>query len=122
VADVTVWFMARCVACRQVQDIIELGQVHAEYVRYMVEPRTRAELEHVMGLLGTTDPRAIARTDQEKWQQAGLDDATDDEVFEALIANPIMLARPIVIRGDQAMIARPPSKVRDMLSGLGRFP
>lgn len=119
--DLTVWFIARCAICRRAQDVIEIGGASAAYRRILVDPPTRPELEAVMAMLGTTDSRHIARTTKNKWRDAGLDDASDDEVLDALAANPIMIERPIVLRGRHALIARPPERVVEILGGLGRW-
>jgi arsenate reductase len=114
-ADVTVWFNARCSKCRTAQGILEEHGVDAEYVRYLESTPTRAELEHVLGLLGTDDPIAIARRGEDRWKELALDGADRDAVLDALAANPILIERPIVIRGDRAVVARPPEKVLELL-------
>jgi arsenate reductase len=114
-ADVTVWFNARCSKCRTTQGILEEHGVNADYVRYLESAPTRAELERVLGMLGTDDPMAIVRTGEERWKELGLQGAGRDAILDALAANPILIERPIVIRGDKAVVARPPEKVLDLL-------
>jgi arsenate reductase len=114
-SDVTVWFNARCSKCRTTQGILEEHGVDADYVRYLESAPTRAELERVLGLLGTDDPMAIVRTGEDRWKELGLAGADRDTVLDALAANPILIERPIVIRGDRAVVGRPPEKVLDLL-------
>jgi arsenate reductase len=115
VADVTVWFNPSCSKCRTTQGILQEHGVDADYVRYLESTPTRDELVRVLGLLGTSDPRAIVRTGEAVWKELALDDASDDDVLDALVANPILIERPIVIRGDRAVIGRPPENVLDLL-------
>ena len=60
--DVKVFFNPRCSKCRSVRAILEENGLDAEYVRYLENSPTRAELERVMSLLGIDDPRLMMRT------------------------------------------------------------
>lgn len=113
--DVIVWFNPRCSKCRTTQGILEERGVAADYVRYLDSAPSRDELERVLGLLGTDDPTVIARRGEDRWKELGLAGASRDEVLDAMAANPILIERPIVIRGDRAVVARPPEKVLDLL-------
>src|SRR5438270_7968599 len=109
-AEVTVWFNPRCSKCRTAQGILEEHGVEADYVRYLESAPTRAELERVLAMLGTDDPTAIARRGEDEWKQLGLDGADRDTILDAMVEHPILIERPIVIRGDKAVVARPPEK------------
>jgi arsenate reductase len=113
--DVTVWFNAKCSKCRTTQGILEERGIDADYVRYLEQTPSREDLQRVLALLGERSPRAIARTGESVWKELGLGDASDDEILDAMVANPILIERPIVIRGDRAVIGRPPEKVLDLL-------
>jgi arsenate reductase len=114
-ADVTIWHNQRCSKSRGALAILEERGVEHEVVRYVEDAPSRAELERVLQLLGTEDPTAIARTNEDRWKELGLDGADRDTVLDALAANPVMLERPIVIRGDRAVVARPSEKVLELL-------
>ena len=114
-ADVTVWFNPKCSKCRTAQGILAERGVDADYVRYLESAPARAELERVLGLLGTDDPMANVRTGEDRWKELGVDGNDRDAVLDALAENPILIERPIVIRGDKAVVARPAEKVLDLL-------
>lgn len=114
-SDVTVWFNQSCSKCRTTQGILAERGVDAEYVRYLEQTPSKDELRRVIALLGVDGPRAIARTGESVWKELGLDDAGDDELLDAMVANPILIERPIVIRGDRAVIGRPPENVLELL-------
>ena len=113
--DVDVWFNPRCSKCRTTQGILEEKGVDATYVRYLEQAPSRADLERVMGLLGIDDPRAMMRTGEQEYKDLGLADADRDRLLDAMAEHPILIERPIVIKGDKAVIARPPEKVLDIL-------
>src|SRR4051812_24198536 len=113
--DTTVWFNPQCSKCRTVHGILDENGVAADYVRYLEQAPSRADLERVLKLLGTDDPRAIVRTGEDKYKQPDLADATRDELLDAMTANPILIERPIIIRGDKAVVGRPPERVLEIL-------
>ena len=113
--DVTVWFNPACSKCRTTQGILQERGVDADYVRYLESAPSREELQRVLRLLGESSPRAIARTGESVWEELGLADASDDEILDAMVANPILIERPIVVRGDRAVIGRPPENVLALL-------
>jgi arsenate reductase (glutaredoxin) len=119
-ADVTVWFNAKCSKCRTTQGILQERGVDADYVRYLEQAPSREELERVLAMLGADDPRAIARTGEPEWKELGLDGASSDEILDAMITHPILIERPIVIRGDRAVIGRPPENVLELLDDDAR--
>lgn len=114
-SDVTVWFNPSCSKCRTTQGLLAERGVDADYVRYLESAPTKAELRRVVALLGETSPRAIARTGEDAWKELGLGDADDEAIFDAMVANPILIERPIVIRGERAVVGRPPENVLELL-------
>lgn len=111
----TIYFNPRCSKCRGARAILDERGVDAEVVQYLVDAPDRAELERLMGLLGIDDPRAMMRTGEPVYGELGLAGAGRDELLEAVAAHPILLERPIVVRGDRAVIARPPERVLELL-------
>ena len=114
-AEVTIWHNPRCSKSRQAQALLEERGVDANVVRYLDDTPSRAEIERVLGLLGTDDPATIARTGEAVWKDLGLDGADRDRILDAMAEHPILIERPIVIRGDRAVVGRPPEKVLDLL-------
>jgi arsenate reductase (glutaredoxin) len=113
--EVTVYFNPGCSKCRGARDILEEQGVDATYVRYLEDAPSRDELERVMGLLGIDDPRAMMRTGESVYKDLGLAQADRDALLDAMVQHPVLIERPIVIRGDRAVIARPPEKLLDLL-------
>ena len=114
-ADVSVFFNPKCSKCRTARGLLEERGIDAELVEYLDEPPTRAELEGLLRLLGTDDPRAITRTGEDRYRELGLDDADPEALLDALVANPVLIERPIVVVGDRAVVARPPERLLELL-------
>lgn len=112
---VTVWFNPACSKCRTVQGILGEKGVEADYVRYLEATPSRGEIEAVLARLGSDDPRSIVRTGEAIYSELALAGADRDALLEAMVANPVLIERPIVIRGDRAVVGRPPENVLDLL-------
>ncbi len=113
--QVSVYFNPGCSKCRTARGILEDQGVDADYVRYLDESPSRSELERVMRMLGIEDPRAMMRTGERRYAELGLEQAGREALLDAMVANPILIERPIVIRGDRAVIARPPDRLLELL-------
>jgi arsenate reductase len=112
---VTVWFNPACSKCRTVQGLLAERGVDADYVRYLDQAPSRADIEAVLARLGTGDPRSIMRTGEAVYRELGLAGADREALLDAMVAHPILIERPIVIRGDRAVVGRPPENVLDLL-------
>lgn len=117
-----VWFNASCSKCRTTQSILDERGVEASYLRYLDAPPDTDEIHRVLAMLGSEDPRVMARTGEDLWTELGLDEATDGEIIEAMSAHPILIERPIVIVGSRAVVARPPERVLELLDTAPRPP
>ncbi len=113
--DTSVYFNPACSNCRTAQALLQERGVEADYVRYLEQAPERSELERVLGLLGTDDPRQMIRTKEPVYAELGLADAGRDQLLDAMVAHPVLIQRPIVIRGDRAVIARPPERLLELL-------
>ena len=113
--DTSVYFNPACSNCRTAQALLRERGVDADYVRYLEQAPDRSELERVLALLGTDDPRAMMREKEPVYAELGLADAGRDELLDAMAAHPVLIQRPIVIRGDRAIIARPPERLLELL-------
>lgn len=114
--ETTVWFNPSCSKCRGARELLSERGVEAEYVEYLKDAPTRAELERVLGLLGFGDPRQLMRTGEPVYAELGLGSVNDhDALLDAMVEHPILIERPIVIRGDRAVIGRPPERLLELL-------
>ncbi|HEU5003259.1 MAG TPA: ArsC/Spx/MgsR family protein [Actinomycetota bacterium] len=113
--NVSVYFNPACSNCRTVEGILGERGVDIHYVRYLEKAPTRADLDHVLELLGTDDPREIVREKEPVYQELGLAGAGREALLDAMVAHPILIQRPIVILGDRAVVARPPELVLGLI-------
>jgi arsenate reductase len=116
--DVTVFYNGACSKCRGTVGLLHERGVDHSLVEYLVAPPDRAALEELVRKL--VDPVAsLIRTDDAAFTELGLDPAdyvTADAVIGLLLEHPEVMQRPVVVRGDRAIIARPPERVDELLS------
>jgi arsenate reductase (glutaredoxin) len=116
-AEVTVWHNPRCSKSRGACGLLEDRDLDVEVRRYLDEPPSRSELEDVLERLGFDDPRQMMRTGERVYEELSLASAGPDQLLDAMVEHPILIERPIVIRGDRAVIARPPERLAELLEG-----
>ena len=110
-----IYHNARCSKSRSACDLIAAQGFTAEVVEYLKTPPTADELRALLKKLGLR-PFDIVRQGENIYKQhyAGCT-LSDDEWLEALVTHPILIERPIVVRGDKAVVARPPERVLELL-------
>lgn len=112
----TVYEKPTCTTCRGLHALLTERGVDFESVQYHVtglsEPQLRALLEKL-----DVGPREILRTREPLVKDLGLDDPTvsDDELIAKMVENPVLVQRPIVVRGERAVLARPVERVLELL-------
>ncbi len=116
VRTMKIYHNPRCSKSRQTLQLLEERNLEPEVVEYLKTPPSREELEQILGMLGL-EPRQLMRTKEAEYTDLGLDDPSlsRDQLLEAMVANPKLIERPIVINHGKAAIGRPPETVLDIL-------
>lgn len=111
---VTIYHNPRCSKSRQTLKLLEDRGVKPKVVAYLETPPSAAELKRIVKMLKMT-PRQLLR--RKEAAEAGLDDPklTDDALVKKMVANPIVIERPIVVKGARAALGRPPENVLSIL-------
>lgn len=114
---IVIYHNPRCSKSRETLQLIEDNNGNPEIIDYLEDPPTPEELKRIIGMLGV-EARDLLRTTEPVYRDADLDDDSldDDEIIEAICEYPALLQRPIVISGKRAVIARPPSRVLEILA------
>jgi len=109
-----IWHNPRCSKSRQTLGILEEQGVEAEVVKYLEETPSAEEIKAVLKKLNIS-ARELMRTKEDEYKTLGLKDETDEQkLIEAMAAHPKLIERPIVIKGDKAVLGRPPEKVLEL--------
>ena len=113
---VRIFYNPKCSKCRLTMDILDDKGIDTTVVEYLNTPPNKVELNEVLNLLGI-EPRDLIRKHEAPYKENNLDnpDLSREQLIQAMIDNPILIERPIIINGNKATIGRPPEKVLDIL-------
>jgi arsenate reductase len=113
---VTIWHNPRCSKSRQALDLLRSRGVEPTVREYLKEPPSKAEIEKLIALLGG-DPRELIRDGEAEFKALKLRkaDLTSADIADAIARHPALLQRPIVVKGAQAKIGRPPEAILPLL-------
>jgi len=105
-----------CSKCRATLGLLNECSVEFESINYYDVPLTVAELRGLVDKLGLA-PRELLRKDEPLYRelQLGQRELSDDEIITLMVENPDLMQRPIVVRGDKAVLGRPPDNVKALL-------
>ena len=114
-AEFRIYHNPRCSKSRQTLALLQERGVEPEVVLYLETPPDRAELQSLFVKLGK-GPHEVVRRGESEYKTAGLDKtSSDDAVLDAMLAHPRLIERPIVVRGDRAVLGRPPENVLELI-------
>jgi arsenate reductase len=115
-SSVVMYHNPRCSKSRSTLELLESRGIRPVVVEYLKTPPTAEELKAILVKLGMA-PRDLMRKKEPPYKALGLDDPglSDDALIEAMAANPILIERPIVVKGDKAALGRPPEAVLEIL-------
>ena len=112
---IQIYHNPRCSKSRAGLALLKEKGIDVEVVRYLDTPPTAEALTTLLQKLGMK-PRALMRTKEAIYKELGLKDVEDEaRLIEAMAAHPKLIERPIVVRGDRAVIGRPLENIEALL-------
>lgn len=111
---ITVWHNNRCGKSRGALEILQEKGITPHVVKYLETPPTATQIKDVLKKAGIK-AHDLIRTGEEAYKPYKGKTLSEDEWIRAMVENPILIERPVVINGGKAVIARPPEKVLDIL-------
>ncbi|RZJ75316.1 MAG: arsenate reductase (glutaredoxin) [Flavobacterium sp.] len=112
---VTIYHNPRCSKSREGLQLLEEFNVDFKIIKYLNENLTKSELLSIVEKL-KMKPIEIVRQKEAVWiENFKGKDISNDEIIDILILHPKLIERPIVVNGDKAVIARPPSNIEAIL-------
>jgi arsenate reductase len=121
---VTIYHNPACGTSRNTLAMIRQSGAEPTVVEYLKAPPTREKLKELVAALGIS-VRELLREKGTPYKELGLDapNWTDDELLDLMIANPILINRPIVVTPKGTKLCRPSEAVLEILPNpqIGRF-
>ena len=112
----TIYHNPSCSKSRETLALIRASGIEPRIVEYLKTPPSEAELAAIVHKLGVA-PMELVRTTESVFREKYEDKILDDKQWiKALVTDPILLQRPIVVRGEDAVIGRPPENAKRLLA------
>lgn len=116
-ADIKIWHNPRCSKSREAINILEENNCESEVVKYLEEKLDTQTIKTTLQLLGFSSAREWMRTKESIYKELNLKDETDEEkLIEAMVANPKLIERPVIIKDNKAIIGRPTSIIAGFIN------
>jgi len=112
---IRIYHNKRCSKSRGACQVIAAAGLSAEVIDYLNDTPSRDELIDILALLGMRPAEIVRRGEAVFKEHYAERILSDEEWLDALLAHPILIERPIVVRGGKAVIGRPPEKVLELL-------
>jgi arsenate reductase len=114
--NVTLYHNPRCSKSRAALALLEAQGIQPAIRLYMDQPPSKTELRKLLRLLDMR-ARELLRDGEEAYKRLGLADPSlsEDQIIAAILAEPKLLQRPIIVVDDEAVVGRPPEKLLDLL-------
>jgi arsenate reductase len=114
--DVEIWHNPGCSKSRAALELLKARGLTPAVVLYLETPPTEARISEILGLLGV-EPRALMRRGESMYRELALDapNVEREALLQAMVYHPELIERPVVIRGEKAVIARPPERALEVL-------
>ena len=113
---IQIYHNSRCGKSRNCLAFVENSKKEFEVINYLINPPSFEELSNIIKKLNIR-PIELVRQKEKIWIENFNDQKMNDEqIIEAMISNPILIERPIVIMGNKAIIGRDLEKVAEFIS------
>jgi len=113
---IVVYQKPTCTTCRQVHAALKERGIDFDAVNYYVDPIPKAKLKDLLRKMGM-GARDLLRTKEPIYRSLKLGERTlsDAEIIDLMVEHPDLIQRPIVEKGDRAILARPPERLKEIL-------
>ena len=114
--DFTIYHNPRCSKSRQTLALLEQNGIQPDIVFYLETVPSAAQLRALLKKLGIT-ARELLRKGEDEYRQLGLGDSNlaESVLIDAMTKHPKLIERPIVVRGNRAVLGRPPENVLELI-------
>lgn len=112
----TIFHNPRCSKSRKTLNLLKENGIEPDIRLYLIDPPSSVELQDIIDKLNI-HPKDLLRKGESVFKELNLNQQEDrtDVIIQIMSENPILIERPIVIRGEKAIIGRPPENVLSLI-------
>lgn len=114
--DAILYHNPRCSKSRAALELLQSRGIEPEIVRYLETPPDAETLRELLGKLGLS-ARQLLRSGEDEYKALGLTNPAlgEEALIQAMVAQPKLIERPILVIGSRAVVGRPPEQVLELL-------
>ena len=113
--QIQIWHNPKCSKSRAAMQLLEEKNIEANVIKYLETTPSKEELKDVLSKLKIS-AKELLRIGEDIYKELNLKNENDeDKLIEIMVQNPILIERPIIIKGDNAVIARPIENLSELL-------
>ncbi|MCP9469127.1 MAG: arsenate reductase (glutaredoxin) [Nitrospira sp.] len=115
-AKITIYHKPTCSTCREAIRLLKDSGESFTAINYYEQPFDKKQLKALLNKAGLS-PKDVLRTKEDVYKELGLakNTLTDDELIELMVKHPDLIQRPLVEKGDEAILARPAELIKKLL-------
>ncbi len=112
----TIYQKPTCTTCRKVMKMLQDSGVDFDAINYYIEPIPKSKLRELLKKMGMK-PRELLRSKEPIYRRLRLAERnlSDDQIIDLMVKYPDFIQRPIIEKGERAVLARPPERLREIL-------
>lgn len=112
---ITVYEKPTCTTCRKVAKVLTENGVNFEKVNYYVDPFSKSKLQTLLKKM-KMKPSELLRKNEKTYKDLKLKEKnyTENQILDLMIKHPDLVQRPIVEKGNKAILARPPERIKEL--------
>jgi arsenate reductase len=115
VASLTIYHNPKCSKSRETLALLRAHRVEPRIIEYLKTPPTAAELRSIVSKLGIRPEQLVRKGEPVYKSNYAGRSLSDAEWIEAMVKDPILIERPIVVAGRKAAVGRPPDRVLTLI-------
>ena len=112
---ITIWHNNRCSKSREAKAILEESGLEFDVFEYLKNDFSKEELLRLMAQLKISDIKDMLRHKETEYKELNIANKSQNEILELVVQNPKLVERPIIIKDNKAVIARPMENLTNLL-------
>ncbi|MFZ2863222.1 MAG: Spx/MgsR family RNA polymerase-binding regulatory protein [Ignavibacteriaceae bacterium] len=114
-SKITVYEKPTCTTCRKVAKAFSEQGIDFQRVNYYIEPFSKSLLKSLLKKMNMK-PLELIRTKDDSYKRLKnkIEKLSDEELIDLMVKNPDLIQRPIVEKGNKAILARPPERIKEL--------
>lgn len=113
---IKIWHNPKCSKSREAMKILEENKCEINVIKYLETNPTKDDISNALTMLNIS-PRELMRTKEDLYKELNLKNETDnDKLINAMVENPKLIERPVIFKGDKAIIGRPTDTIATFLN------